>query len=94
MSASAPRPPPDGDVNIAWQLEVGALVTFVAAAAAVTLRTWARAKYARLGWDDWLMLFALVRTSLLSPPPPIPFQRFPAAQRLPPSDAAPCRFKP
>jgi hypothetical protein len=59
MAGVLPRPP-GGDIKNGWQLEVGATVTFVCAFIVVGLRTVARVKYARLGWDDYLMLFALV----------------------------------
>lgn len=57
-----PRPP-DGDVNIGYRLEVAATTTFIAAAIVVALRFHARIKYARLGWDDYFMGFAVVSSS-------------------------------
>lgn len=57
--------PADGDHNIGYRIEIAATVTCVAAAVVVLLRYQARFKYARLGWDDHLMLGALV--SLLLP---------------------------
>ena len=59
MATTLPRPL-SGDVDDGWQLEVGSTVTFICACITVGFRTLARAKYARLGWDDYLMLFALV----------------------------------
>lgn len=52
--------PPGGDVNIGYRIEIAATVTCVAAAIVVLLRFQARFKYARLGWDDYFMGFALV----------------------------------
>lgn len=52
---------PSADIDDGWQLEVGTTVTFLCAFIVVTIRTFARFKYARIGWDDWIMLFALVR---------------------------------
>ena len=61
MSNLPPIPRPlEGDVDKSYQLEIGATVTFVAAAVVVGLRFLARSLYARLGWDDHLMLFAVV----------------------------------
>ena len=57
--------PPGGDANIGSRLEIAATVTFVFAAIVVGLRFQARIKYARLGWDDYLMVFAAVCPSLL-----------------------------
>lgn len=55
-------PVEDGNHDIGYQLEVGALITFLFASAAVVLRTIARTKYSKVAWDDGLMLFALVRS--------------------------------
>ncbi|KAJ8065136.1 hypothetical protein OCU04_005849 [Sclerotinia nivalis] len=60
MSAMS-QPPPGGDVNIGWKLEVGTTVTFLCAAIAVSLRCFARWKYSQRGWDDYLMVFALLQ---------------------------------
>ena len=57
---STPQPSPDGDRSIGYQLEVGALTTFLLATIAVTLRVFARGKHAKLGWDDAFMIIALV----------------------------------
>jgi hypothetical protein len=57
---SKPIPPPGGDVNIGWKLEVGATVTFVSATIVVALRCLTRWNYSKIGWDDYLMEFALV----------------------------------
>ena len=59
MTSSTP-PPPGGDYDIGYRLDAVALSTFLAAAIAVTLRLYARLRYARVGWDDGLMLLALV----------------------------------
>lgn len=63
MSTSLHRPPPGGNVDHGWQLEVGVIVTFVSASVAVGLRTFARSRYTRMGWDDYVMLFALVSSA-------------------------------
>ena len=61
MSRMAPIPrPPEGDVDIGYKLETGTTVTFIAAAIVVGLRFIARMLYARLGWDDYVMMFATV----------------------------------
>lgn len=60
MATALSRPPPGGDVNYGWQLEVGATVTFILASVAVGLRAFARSRYTHLAWDDYLMLLALV----------------------------------
>ena len=52
--------PRDGDIQHGWRLEVAATVTFLCAFLAVGLRIFARVRYARLGWDDHIMVFALV----------------------------------
>jgi hypothetical protein len=59
-SKGALYPPPGGDVNIGYKLEVGTTVTFLCALVVVVLRTVTRIVYANLGWDDYLMLFASV----------------------------------
>lgn len=59
MAAALPRPL-SGDIDDGWRLEVGSTVTFLFACIIVALRTLARGRYARLGWDDYLMVFALV----------------------------------
>ena len=59
MSAEL-SPPPEGNVDHGWQLLVAATVTFGFASLVVALRTFARIKHRRLGWDDHLMIFALV----------------------------------
>lgn len=58
--------PADGDHNIGYRIEIAATVTCVAAAVIVLLRFQARIKYARLGWDDYFMLGALVSLLLVS----------------------------
>lgn len=50
----------NGDINIGWKLEVGTTVTFLSAAIVVALRCFTRLKYSERGWDDYLMVFALV----------------------------------
>ncbi|KAI1275242.1 hypothetical protein F5Y07DRAFT_370986 [Xylaria sp. FL0933] len=60
MSAK-PLPPPGGDIDIGWKLEVGTTVTFVAAAIVVALRCFTRWKYSQRGWDDYLMVLALIQ---------------------------------
>ena len=55
-----PQPPPSGDVDIGWKLEVGTTVTFLAAFIIVAMRCFARWRYSQRGWDDYLMVFALV----------------------------------
>jgi hypothetical protein len=55
-----PQPPPGGDIDIGWKLEVGTTVTFLAAAVVVALRFFTRWKYSKKGWDDYLMVLALV----------------------------------
>ncbi|GAB1208498.1 hypothetical protein APSETT445_007249 [Aspergillus pseudonomiae] len=55
---AGPRPP---DVNIGYRLLVGTTVTFVCAFIVVSLRGVARSVYARMSWDDYLMIFALVQ---------------------------------
>lgn len=52
--------PAGGDVDIGYKLEIGATITFIAAAIVVGLRFVARQFYARLGWDDYIMIFATV----------------------------------
>lgn len=59
MATRLPRPS-DGDVDHGWKLLVGTTVTFCFAGIAVGLRIVARLRHARMGWDDHLMLFALV----------------------------------
>ena len=59
MATALPRPL-SGNIDDGWRLEVGSTVTFLCASIIVGFRTLARAKYARLSWDDYLMLFALV----------------------------------
>lgn len=59
MATALPQPL-SGDVDDGWRLEVGSTVTFLCACIIVSFRTLARARYARMGWDDFLMLFALV----------------------------------
>ncbi|KAI2464342.1 hypothetical protein F4781DRAFT_74041 [Annulohypoxylon bovei var. microspora] len=56
-----PQPPPGGNVDIGWKLEVGTTVTFLSAAIVVALRCFARWKYSQRGWDDYLMVFALLQ---------------------------------
>ncbi|KAH8164041.1 hypothetical protein CIB48_g4207 [Xylaria polymorpha] len=60
MSAK-PQPPPGGDIDIGWKLEVGTTVTFLAAAIVVALRCFTRWKYSQRGWDDYLMVLALLQ---------------------------------
>lgn len=48
------------DVDIGYKLLVGTTVTFVSACVVVMLRAVARILYASLGWDDYMMLFAVV----------------------------------
>lgn len=52
--------PVEGDVNISYRLEAAMITTFIAAAIVVGLRFIARILYARLGWDDYLMMLATV----------------------------------
>jgi hypothetical protein len=52
--------PADGDHNIGYRIEIAATITCAAAAVIVLLRFHARIHYARLGWDDYFMLGALV----------------------------------
>lgn len=59
MAAAIPRPL-SGDIDDGWRFEVGSTVTFLLACIVVALRTLARGRYARLGWDDYLIGFALV----------------------------------
>ncbi|KAJ5578056.1 uncharacterized protein N7459_007020 [Penicillium hispanicum] len=54
----AEHPP---DVDIGYKLEVGTTVTFVCAFIVVMLRCLARVIYAKLGWDDYCMLFAVLQ---------------------------------
>ena len=61
MATPSSPPPPGGNVHYGWKLEVGATVTFICASLVVGLRTFTRAKYTHLAWDDYLMLFALVK---------------------------------
>ncbi|PYH40407.1 pyridoxal phosphate-dependent aminotransferase [Aspergillus saccharolyticus JOP 1030-1] len=49
------------DVSIGYRLEVGTTVTFICACIVVSLRGVARSIYAKLSWDDYLMLFAVVQ---------------------------------
>ncbi|CAD6594224.1 MAG: hypothetical protein ASARMPREDX12_008485 [Alectoria sarmentosa] len=60
MATALPRPL-SGNIDDGWRLEVGSTVTFLCASIIVGFRTLARAKYARLSWDDYLMLFALAQ---------------------------------
>ncbi|RAQ41818.1 hypothetical protein AFGD_001223 [Aspergillus flavus] len=55
---AGPRPP---DVSIGYRLLVGTTVTFVCAFIVVSLRGVARSLYARMSWDDYLTIFALVQ---------------------------------
>lgn len=64
MSA-APRPPPEGDRSIGYRLEAVALTTLFLVAIAIGLRSYARVRYARLGWDDGLMVIAAVSLQAL-----------------------------
>jgi hypothetical protein len=57
-----------GDVDIGWKLEVGATVTFVSATIVVTLRCLTRWNYSKTGWDDYIMVFALVSVPKLTFP--------------------------
>ncbi|KAI0546115.1 hypothetical protein F4679DRAFT_558528 [Xylaria curta] len=59
--AAKPQPPPGGDIDIGWKLEVGTTVTFLSAAIVVALRCFTRWKYSQRGWDDYLMVFALIQ---------------------------------
>lgn len=59
VATRLPRPS-DGDLDYGWKLLVGTTVTFGFASVAVGLRIVARLRYARMGWDGSLMLFALV----------------------------------
>lgn len=61
---AGPRPP---DVSIGYRLLVGTTVTFVCAFIVVSLRGVARSLYARMSWDDYLTIFALVSHSLHYP---------------------------
>ena len=65
MASPLSRPPPGGDIHDGRQLEVGATVTFICASIAVGLRTFTRAKYTHLAWDDYLMLVAVVKPPVL-----------------------------
>ena len=60
MATALPRPS-SGNVDDGWRPEVASTVTFLCACIIVGFRTLARFEYARLGWDDHWMLFALVR---------------------------------
>ncbi|RYC64418.1 hypothetical protein CHU98_g1799 [Xylaria longipes] len=60
MSAK-PQPPPGGDIDIGWKLEVGTTVTFLSATIVVALRCFTRWKYSQRGWDDYLMVVALLQ---------------------------------
>ena len=66
--STALQPPVDGDQYIGYKLEAVAVSTFVAAAIAVSLRLFSRAKYGRVGWDDAFMLLAIVGSEVV----PIP----------------------
>lgn len=57
------------DVDIGYKLLVGTTVTFVSACVVVVLRAVARILYASLGWDDYMMLFAVVSDSSFSTTP-------------------------
>jgi hypothetical protein len=59
MTPTTTHIPPD--VSIGYRLEVGTTVTFVCAVVVVSLRMVARSIYAKMSWDDYLMLFALVK---------------------------------
>ncbi|KAJ5986614.1 hypothetical protein N7451_010979 [Penicillium sp. IBT 35674x] len=58
MTSTSTHVPPD--VSIGYRLEVGTTVTFVCAVIVVSLRMVARSIYAKMSWDDLLMLLALV----------------------------------
>ncbi|MCJ1265819.1 hypothetical protein MMC22_005700 [Lobaria immixta] len=58
--SSTLNPSLDGDKSIGYRLEAESISTFLAASLAVALRLYSRARYAKLGWDDGIMLFALV----------------------------------
>lgn len=61
MSSAYSKPPAGGDRNIGPNLEAAALATILIAAIVVVARFYARLRVVRnVGWDDWLMLLALV----------------------------------
>jgi hypothetical protein len=53
---------PGGDEEIGGKLEVGTTVTFLLACIMVSVSLLARTLYGRLGADDLLMLFALMKS--------------------------------
>ena len=70
MSSTPGAPPPGGDENIGYKLVIVASTTIATCAITILLRMYVRARIVRaVGWDDWLMLLALVNflyTTLLA----------------------------
>ena len=61
MSSTSAAPPPGGDENIGYRLVIVASTTIATGAITILLRMYVRARIVRaVGWDDWLMLLALV----------------------------------
>ena len=61
MSSTSAAPPPGGDENIGYKLVIVATTTIATGAITILLRMYVRARIVRaVGWDDWLMLLALV----------------------------------
>lgn len=65
IAMSAASRPPGGDHSIGYRLEAVALTTLFLVAIAIGLRSYARIRYARLGWDDGLMVLAAVSLQVL-----------------------------
>ena len=60
ISSMSAIPPDD---SVAWKLWVGSVVSVLCATAAVMLRLVARRiSAARLWWDDWIIMFSLVKS--------------------------------
>ena len=57
-----PGPPPEGDVNAGPALIIASCITIIVIILFVTLRYIVRIWITKaVGWDDWTILFAVVR---------------------------------
>lgn len=65
--ASSFTPPPDGDQNVGLALLKVATATVILVLITGSLRMYVRARIVRIiGWDDWIMVFSIVRASDVS----------------------------
>ena len=56
-------PPAEGDVNLGLGIIASVAVTTTACIFTVVLRFWVRGRLVKaIGWDDWTILLALVRS--------------------------------